>query len=188
MRISAKIKSTTIIWIIFILISLISHRAFASNTESLIINNDYNISYNSFYIAELDNTINNPAPEYSYSKNESSTNWHKILGWSTMGMMLVTISSGFIIPEKGHCGLSVATTALAVATCVNGLYEYGGLISFTDGDWRYNTHAIMGILATSGFMASIALVDDKKNAGKKHAAVGMASAAAFSITLGVLYF
>ncbi|MCL1834395.1 MAG: hypothetical protein FWG49_07835, partial [Leptospirales bacterium] len=89
------------------------------------------------------------------------------------------------IPEKGHCGLSIATTGLAVATCVNGLYEYGGLISFADGDWRYNTHAIMGLLATSGFIASSALSHNKTRA---HAVVGTASGAAFSITWGVLYF
>jgi len=149
---ASKIKSITIILIIFI---LVSGSAFASNTES---------------------------------QTDSSINWHKILGWSTMGMLVVSVSSGFIIPEKGHCALSMATAGLAVATCINGLYEYGGLISFTNGDWRYNTHAIMGILATSAFITSIALVDEKKNAGQKHITAGMISGAAFTITLGVLYF
>jgi len=119
----------------------------------------------------------------SENKNDSQLNWHKVLGWSTLGMMAVTIGSGFFIPEDGHCGLAGFTTGLAVATCADGIYEYGGLISFADGDWRYNTHAILGILATSGFIATIVLADEDV-----HVATGIASGAAFTIALGVIYF
>ena len=98
-------------------------------------------------------------------------------------MMAVTIGSGFVIPEDGHCALAGVTTGLAVATCADGIYEYGGLISFTDGDWKYNTHAILGILATSGFITTLALAD-----GGGHVATGIASGAAFTIALGVIYF
>ena len=188
MKIFTKAKSITIILIIFI-----TNNVFALNADNQFIPNNnfnaYNMQYNSFHIAQADSeTFSDPNSEGSNAKNGSSINWHKILGWTTMGMMIVTISSGFAIPEKGHCALSGVTTGLAVATCVNGLYEYGGLISITDGDWRYNTHAIMGLLATSGFITSIALVDKKDNAGKKHSRVGMASGLAFTISLGVIYF
>ena len=188
MKIFTKTKSITIIVIIFI-----TNNVFAVNADNLFIPSSNfhanNVQYNSFNIAQSDNgPFNDPTSASSSDKNDSFINWHKILGWTTMGMMLVTISSGFVIPEKGHCVLSGVTTGLAVATCVNGLYEYGGLISITDGDWRYNTHAIMGLLATAGFITTLALVDERDNAGKKHARVGMASGLAFTLTLGVIYF
>jgi len=72
---------------------------------------------------------------------------------------------------------------MAVATCADGIYEYGGLISFSDGDWRYNTHAILGVLATSGFITSLALAD-----GGGHVVTGIASGAAFTVALAVIYF
>ena len=136
------------------------------------------------YIAAGDNIAADMLPEVSSeNKNNSQLNWHKVLGWSTLGMMAVTIGSGFFIPENGHCGLAGFTTGLAVATCADGIYEYGGLISFTDGDWRYNTHAILGILATSGFIATIVLADEDA-----HVATGIASGTAFTVALGVIYF
>lgn len=136
-----------------------------------------------FFTALNNGEENGSSVKSGDSKNDSSINWHKILGWSTLGMMAVTISSGFIIPEKGHCALAGVTTGLAAVTCADGIYEYGGLISFTDGDWKYNTHAIMGVLATAGFITTLALAD-----GDAHKVSGIASGAAFSVALGIIYF
>jgi hypothetical protein len=156
-----------------------------SSTSIIINNNQFlDTASNHIYIAaddvaDAERTYNTT----SDIKNDSRINWHKIMGWSTLGMMAVTIGSGFIISEDGHCALAGVTTGLAVATCADGIYEYGGLISFTDGDWRYNTHAILGILATSGFITTLALAD-----GDAHVATGIASGAVFTIALGVIYF
>jgi len=123
------------------------------------------------------------------SSKESRTfdiDWHKILGWSTVGMAAVTLGSGAVISHNGHCQLAGVTTGLAAATCITGYYKYGSLISFTNGDWKFNTHAIIGTLATIGFMTTIALAGE--NGNEAHVAVGATSGVIFALTLGVIYF
>lgn len=112
-----------------------------------------------------------------------SINYHKVLGWSTLTMMCVTIGTGFFIPDGAHCALAGVTTGMAVVTCADGIYEYGGLISLKDGDWRYNTHALLGMLATAGFITTLALAD-----GEGHIATGIASGVTFTVAVGVIYF
>ncbi len=186
MKIIFRIQA--IILIIFLLLTLLPSNIFASennNANILNSNSDFYIPSSDYmYIAALDNpetnaVINTP----SDTKSESPINWHKLLGWSTLGMMTVTIASGFIVPGDVHCGLAGATTGLAVVTCADGIYEYGGLISFADGDWHYNLHAFLGILATGGFITTLALAD-----GEGHVATGIASGATFTVALGVIYF
>jgi hypothetical protein len=113
-------------------------------------------------------------------------NWHKILGLSTVGMAIVTLGSGPLISHNGHCPLAGVTTGLAAATCVTGYYKYGSIISFTDGDWKLNTHALVGTLATIGFITTLALAGD--NGSEAHVTTGVISGVAFAVTLGVLYF
>jgi hypothetical protein len=112
--------------------------------------------------------------------------WHKILGWSTVGMAAVTLGSGAVISHNGHCQLAGVTTGLAAATCITGYYKYGSLISFTDGDWKFNTHAIIGTLATIGFITTIALAGE--DGREAHVAVGATSGVVFALTIGVIYF
>jgi hypothetical protein len=113
-------------------------------------------------------------------------NWHKILGLSTVGMAIVTLGSGAAISHNGHCQLAGVTTGLAAATCITGYYKYGSIISFTDGDWKLNTHALVGTLATIGFITTLALAGE--DGSKAHIATGAISGVAFAVTLGVLYF
>jgi hypothetical protein len=184
----SKLKFNLITSVVILMFLLLPINVFAAdrNPYSTVINDTsyINISPNSMFITALDTADDNKTAETSSGKSdEFQINYHKILGWSTLGMMAVTIGSGFFIPESGHCALAGVTTGLAVATCVDGIYEYGGLISFKDGDWRYNTHAILGVLATSGFITTLALAD-----GDGHVVSGIASGAAFSIALAVIYF
>ncbi len=172
--------------VITLIVSPAGLSAYDINGGSIIVNNNdfLNTAPDYMYIAINGNAGSENLPgSASDTSNDSRINWHKVLGWSTLGMMAVTIGTGFFIPEDGHCALAGVTTGLAVATCADGIYEYGGLISFADGDWRYNTHAILGILATSGFIATVALAD-----GGGHVAAGIASGAAFTVALGVIYF
>jgi hypothetical protein len=113
-------------------------------------------------------------------------NWHKILGWTTAGMAVITIASGAAVPKKGHCAIAGVTSGLATATCITGYYKYGGLISLTNGDWKINTHAILGTIATTGFITATALAG--KDGRKIHVITGAASGAAFGISLAILYF
>ncbi len=172
--------------ILFVILSQTGIAASEINLTNMLNNNSdlFKTSPDSMFIAAVDNPeIIIPVDPSNEDKTDSAVNWHKILGWSTMGMMTVTIASGYIVPDGVHCGLAGATTGLAVATCVNGIYEYGGLISFADGDWHYNLHAILGVLATGGFITTLALAD-----GEGHVATGIASGATFTVALGVIYF
>ncbi len=174
---------TFIVIILFFPLSVL-----ASGHKTSIMNNDntdiYNtILYNNYIIAADNTTLNEITGKPAESRESFQLNIHKYLGWTTIGMMGVTIATGFVIPDSGHCTLAGISTGLAVATCVDGIYEYGGLISITDGDWRYNTHAILGTLAAAGFITTLALADDEP-----HVATGIASGTAFTLALAVIYF
>lgn len=153
-----------------------------STTASFVVE-PYYLGMNTLYAQASDNI---QATGTTESSGGSDINWHKVLGWSTLGMAVVTIGSGAVISHNGHCELAGVTTGLAAATCITGYYNYGGIISITDGDWKYNTHAIMGTLATIGFIATVALAGEDGSGA--HVATGVASGTAFAITIGVLYF
>ena len=169
------------------LLMLLPVQSFSSEANSSIMLTRANIfadtQFKTIYIAADENKLNASDVPASGTSQDYEINWHKMLGWSTLGMMTVTIASGFIIPGDIHCGLAGFTTGLAVATCADGIYQYGGLISFTDGDWRYNMHAICGTLATAGFITTLTLAD-----GKGHIVSGIASGTVFTIALGIIYF
>lgn len=127
--------------------------------------------------------LNMSAQTEKYETQKSPVTLHKILGWGSLGMMAASIVTGFVIPETGHCALSEVATGLAVATCVDGFYEYGGLINFRNGDWRINSHVVLGTFATAGFISTLALGEDKS-----HVLPGVVSSVTFSVATVVLYF
>lgn len=185
MKTSIIIKSLLVSLILILIVS--PDKVIASESvDSIMINNAdilHSAEFSNMYIAANDSMLNEGTGKPAESNNSFQINWHKYLGWTTIGMMGITISTGFIIPDRGHCALAGISTGFAIATCVDGIYEYGGLISITDGDWRYNTHALLGTLATAGFITSLALAD-----GESHVATGIASGTAFTIALVVIYF
>lgn len=113
-------------------------------------------------------------------------NWHKVFGWSTLGMMAVTFGAVATTSAGVHCPLTIVTAGLGTATCVTGYYNYGSMISLTEGDWRYNTHAVLGTLGTIGFIATAA-IGSRDGAGA-HKGTGAASGVAFVFALGVVEF
>ena len=115
-----------------------------------------------------------------------SWNWHKIFGWSTVVSALATVITGFFTPNFVHWGLAGLTSALGLVTCINGYYTYHSVLGFSDGSPQYTMHAIMGTIATAGFIATLALADDEGEGS--HAAVGSVSGAIFTITIGIAYF
>lgn len=141
---------------------------------------------NGLYFELADVSAGNNGVYTSDKNSDYDINWHKFLGWSTAGMTIVTLASGHIIPHNGHCQLAGITTELAVAACITGYYKYGSIISFSNGDWKYNIHAIAGTAATIGFIATLALAGE--NGSETHMHIGAASGVAFSLTIGILYF
>lgn len=180
-------SSRSILTSLILILILSPVNIFASDGKaSIMVNNNADIFNNSgyMYLAAADvPVVSGTNDKSSESNNNFQINWHKVLGYTTIGMMGVTITAGFVMPRKGHCAIAGVTTGLAVATVADGIYQYGGLISITDGDWKYNTHAILGTLATAGFITTLALAD-----GEPHIATGIASAAAFTVALAVIYF
>jgi hypothetical protein len=112
--------------------------------------------------------------------------WHALLGWSTLGMTVITLGSGAVIPHKGHCALSGVTTGCATAACITGFLRPRDASSLHYGKLKNHLHALMGTLATIGLITTLAIVDE--NGNKSHIAVGAASGAVLAVSLGVFYF
>ena len=149
-----------------------------------------------------DTSMNNISADVSANMNNTDgvteasgiygINVHKLLGWSTLAMTAITFGSREAVSNNVHCQLARVSTGLAAATCIVGYYKYGGLLSFSDGYWKINTHAVMGTLATVGFITAITLAGDGGSEGgddnEEHVAVGVVSGVAFAVTLGVIHF
>jgi len=116
----------------------------------------------------------------SNTGNEVATNWHKILGWSTIAAAIVSMGSGMFIPGDVHCGLSYFATGLGAATCINGYYNYGDMLG---QNRQYTAHGVMGTISVIGFAAALGLAD-----GEGHKIAGGISAVTFAATVGLLYF
>jgi hypothetical protein len=112
--------------------------------------------------------------------------WHNMLGWGTLGMTVITLASGAVIPHDGHCALSGITAGCATAACVTGFLRPKDESSLHHGKLKSHLHALLGTLATIGLISTLAIVDE--NGNKSHVAVGAASGAALVVSLGVFYF
>ena len=107
---------------------------------------------------------------------------HKYLGYGTAalaGTTAVSSSSGDFHKIAGYttAGLSLITTAI-------GFYEYGEYINLDDGFTGYNLHMILETLATAGFLATAALQSDKST----HAVVGGVSTAMMILPIFVVHW
>jgi hypothetical protein len=142
---------------------------------SLAMNTDVSNAYRSEAM-----NVNEAASE---GKEKKRTTVHDILGWSTLGMALVTLGSGSLLSHHNHCLLAGIATGCATATCLQGWYRYGTL---KHGKWNAKLHALLGTVATIGFITTLAIVDEDGN--KAHIATGAASGAVFAVSLGVFYF
>jgi hypothetical protein len=119
----------------------------------------------------------------SESKGKKRTTVHDVLGWSTMGMAILTLGSGSLLSHRNHCLLAGIATGCATATCIQGWYRYGTL---KHGKWNAKLHAFLGTVATIGLITTLAIVDDK--GGNDHIVTGAASGAVLAVSLGVFYF
>jgi hypothetical protein len=181
--------TTVLVMTAFILSFVISPvTLMASDSDSsIMINHDINIldSYSgNRYIAAIEKKeIVDPVENTSSDDNGYEFSLHKVLGWTTLGLIGATVGAVGFGSKDIHCALARTTTGFAVATTTVGIYQYGGLISLTDGDWAYNTHALLATLATAGFITTIILAPDGG-----HPAIGIASASAFTVAIGIIYF
>lgn len=113
------------------------------------------------YLAESSDS----APGYSWLNLGMG---HKILGYSALASGVAAMVTGGMIagdydhdrtPSSSlrslHSGSSGAAAGLAVAACATGLLAYGGVFDPGSGINAYNSHIVLGLLATLGFIASM---------------------------------
>ena len=127
-------------------------------------------------------TISSKNSANSRSQDIDLSYTHKYLGYGTAalaGITAVSSSSGDFHKIAGYttAGLSLITTAI-------GFYEYGEYIDLDEGFTGYNMHMILETLATAGFLATAALQSDKNT----HAVVGGVSTAMMILPIFVVHW
>ena len=127
-------------------------------------------------------TISSKNSANSQPKDIDLSSAHKYLGYGTAalaGFTAVSSSSGDFHKIAGYttAGLSLITTAI-------GFYEYGEYIDLNEGFTGYNMHMILETLATAGFIVTAALQSDKNT----HAVVGGVSTAMMIIPIFVVHW
>ena len=119
------------------------------------------------------------------SSGVSSSSWlnlgtaHGILGYTAIAAGLVSMATGGRIAHEYdigetpssslsslHAGSSGAAAGLAVAACATGLLAYGGVFDFSSGFNTYNSHIVLGLLATIGFIASMVTAPEAEDDGR----------------------
>jgi hypothetical protein len=122
--------------------------------------------------------------EEQSEENERFLNYgalHKYLGYGTLLMAGVAAATG--ADKSSHCIPGYATAGMAALTCLTGFMEYGGeYFDFSEGFNAYNTHILLGSLATAGFIATVAIADSSS----AHAGLGGASAVTMVIPVVII--
>ena len=127
-------------------------------------------------------TISSKNSANSQSQDIDLSSAHRYLGYGTAalaGITAVSSSSGDFHKIAGYttAGLSLITTAI-------GFYEYGEYIDLDEGFTGYNMHMMLETLATAGFLATAALQSDKNT----HAIVGGVSTAMMILPIFVVHW
>ena len=122
----------------------------------------------------------NSANIQSQDVDLSST--HKYLGYGTAALAGVTAVSSSSVDFHRIAGYT--TAGLSLITTVIGFYEYGEYIDLDEGFTGYNMHMILETLATAGFLATAALQSDKNT----HAVVGGVSTAMMILPIFVVHW
>lgn len=141
-------------------------------------NFNYQVALNS-----NDSTVDLGADVNESSTTSGSFNFgalHKYSGYATL---LFAVAAGLTGSDgdsfhksMGHC-----TTAFATLTATSGLIEYADDIKMKDGFTFVNLHALLGSLATVGFIANTASADDDGHSGIPIGSAAMAFGGAILI-------
>lgn len=120
-----------------------------------------------------------PPLSYPETASFSTMRAHKYLGYTTMVLAaLAAVSSS---SHELHRTFSYAATWLAGATCATGFSGYGALIDLSDGLDTYETHAVMGMVGTAAFAATVVIAEAEED--PNHGAIGAASATAMGLSV-----
>ncbi|MEN8189755.1 MAG: hypothetical protein ABFS19_07900 [Thermodesulfobacteriota bacterium] len=133
-------------------------------------------------LPSADSQFNNDGKEGSQAKDNDFHfgGFHKYLGYATLLFATAagaTGSSG----DSFHEAMGHSTAGFAALTAATGLLEYSGDYSVSDGFTLTNIHALLGSLATVGFIANTFSADSDGHGGVPMAAAGLAFGAGIII-------
>lgn len=121
-----------------------------------------------------------PAREVQRERAGEGIDWHKYLGYSTVGLAFAT---GPANSQKSlHYGLAYSAAASAVATVVTGFLQHGSELRGDSGFFGpINRHALLGGLGALAMVTGVAVADSGDNSGHSAIAIGGSSAMLLSI-------
>jgi hypothetical protein len=107
---------------------------------------------------------------------------HKYLGYATAVMAGITAVS--FSSESFHRMAGYTTAGLSLVTTGTGFYEYGEYLDLDEGFSGYNLHMILETAATIGFLATAAMQDEDGG----HALLGGVSTAMMILPIFVVHW
>jgi len=103
-------------------------------------------------------------------------NAHAFLGYSAVAAGIAAMVTGSMMKgdyendrdpsssvESFHAGASGAAAGLAVAACATGLMAYWGAFDLDGGINAHNSHIVLALVATAGFIASMFVLPEREN-------------------------
>ena len=156
-------------------------------------------------------SIESAQPSEGSARNFFQMDWlgtgHKIIGYSALATGLAAAGTGIMLERdysadrkpsgtmKGlHSFTSGASGALCVGAALTGLAAYWDIIDFSSVN-TYSMHTGLGMLATIGFLTSIAIAPEsegntrlKKRSYSAHCNLGISSGVTMFATVIVIQF
>ena len=141
-------------------------------------NFNYQVALNS-----NDSTLDLGADSNETTVKSSDFNFGALHKYSGYGTLLFAIAAGVTGSDGDsfHKTMGNCTTAMAALTATTGLIEYSDDIKMKDGFTIINLHALLGSLATVGFIANTVSADDDGHGGVPMASTVLAFGGAILI-------
>jgi hypothetical protein len=159
-------------------------------------------SHPDYYFADTDGSMT----PFSWMPTYNLRTAHKILGYTALASGLTTIGSGIKMTrdfqnnhepssrvKSIHRISAAATAGFTITAFTTGVLSYGSMLDFGDGMNTQTTHALLGTLATIGFVVSAAMTPGgdgilSRNQYVKHCSTAEASGALMLTAVIVIQF
>jgi hypothetical protein len=138
-----------------------------------------------FYVSEDNESSSNP---FSWMPTYNLGTFHKVLGYTALLSGLTAIGTGIGMTrgsggeDDGSSPLKsvhrIAATGAAIFTITaftTGALSYASQLDFGDGINTYNSHALLGTLASIGFIAALSTAPSDDDGSAKHCGIAEAS-------------
>ncbi|MCP4135277.1 MAG: hypothetical protein GY754_30190 [bacterium] len=144
------------------------------------------IYYNVPGVFQQDETMeSSPSADSGVSFMSVTGTLHTVFGYTTLAAGITTVVLGITIPDNDiHETMGAVTAGLALSTCTTGIIAYHEYIDFSNGSIVYNSHFLLGLLATAACISSM-LIEDGDSV---HKGLGIGSGVSFMLTVAVIQF